>query len=279
MVNWFRGKESAYQCWGYGFDSWFRKIPQTRKWQPTPLFLRGKSHGQRFLVDYSPWGCKSVVCNLVSKQKQQIKRWLDHLAGHIYIYIYIYIYCFSFWGLFFSLKKNLQYYLWEGLYLTFCFADFYLPVMINRTPPNSSSSGPHISNHWDFSGSTSPENKLSGYSKHEEWGNFLFLLQMVEVSTKKLCTSLTDFQANLTLSSSPVHASFFPIPIPLAIFWLANQLDCVASAFIQPSSSPGRDFDSLEKTLMLGRIGQEEKAITEDEMVGWHHLLNGHGFG
>ena len=25
--------------------------------------------------------------------------------------------------------------------------------------------------------------------------------------------------------------------------------------------------------------GQEEKGTTEDEMVGWHHLLNGHGFG
>ena len=30
--------------------------------------------------------------------------------------------------------------------------------------------------------------------------------------------------------------------------------------------------DSFEKTLMLGEIGrQEEKGITEDEMVGWHH--------
>ena len=31
---------------------------------------------------------------------------------------------------------------------------------------------------------------------------------------------------------------------------------------------------------MLGRIGgQEEKGTTEDAMVGWHHQLNGHGFG
>ena len=30
--------------------------------------------------------------------------------------------------------------------------------------------------------------------------------------------------------------------------------------------------DSLEKTLMLGKIeGQEEKGTTEDELVGWHH--------
>ena len=38
--------------------------------------------------------------------------------------------------------------------------------------------------------------------------------------------------------------------------------------------------DSLEKTLMLGRIwGQEKKGTTEDEMAGWDHRLDGHGFG
>ena len=39
-----------------------------------------------------------------------------------------------------------------------------------------------------------------------------------------------------------------------------------------------RRVDSLEKTLMLGKTGQE-KGRTGDEMVGWHHRLNGHGFG
>ena len=40
-----------------------------------------------------------------------------------------------------------------------------------------------------------------------------------------------------------------------------------------------RRVDSLEKTLMLGGIwGQEEKGTTEDEMVGWHHRLDGHEF-
>ena len=45
-----------------------------------------------------------------------------------------------------------------------------------------------------------------------------------------------------------------------------------------------RRVDSLEKSLILGRIGggkdcgQEEKGTTEDEMVGWHHWLNGHEF-
>ena len=34
------------------------KIPWRRKWQPTPVFLPGKSHGQRSLVGYGPWGRK-----------------------------------------------------------------------------------------------------------------------------------------------------------------------------------------------------------------------------
>ena len=37
-------------------DPWVRKIPWRRKWQPTPVFLPGECHGQRSLVDYSPWG-------------------------------------------------------------------------------------------------------------------------------------------------------------------------------------------------------------------------------
>ena len=39
-----------------------------------------------------------------------------------------------------------------------------------------------------------------------------------------------------------------------------------------------RRADSFEKTLMLGKVEQEEKGATEDEMVGWHHRLNGHEF-
>ena len=34
--------------------------PWRRKWQPTPVFLPGKPHGQRSLVGYSPWGCKEL---------------------------------------------------------------------------------------------------------------------------------------------------------------------------------------------------------------------------
>ena len=32
------------------------RCPQRRKWQPTPAFLQVKSHGQKSLVGYRPWG-------------------------------------------------------------------------------------------------------------------------------------------------------------------------------------------------------------------------------
>ena len=52
------------------FDPWVGKIPWRRKWQPTPVFLPGKSNGQRSLAGYSPWGYKeSDTKHRVSKRK------------------------------------------------------------------------------------------------------------------------------------------------------------------------------------------------------------------
>ena len=52
-------KESTCQCKRCkrrGFDSWVRKIPWKRSWQPTVVFLPGESGGQGCLTGYSPWG-------------------------------------------------------------------------------------------------------------------------------------------------------------------------------------------------------------------------------
>ena len=46
------------RCKRLGFNPWVWKIPWKRKWKPTPVFLRGESHGQRGLVGYSPRGHK-----------------------------------------------------------------------------------------------------------------------------------------------------------------------------------------------------------------------------
>ena len=40
------------------------------KWQPTSVTLSGKSHGQRSLVGYSPWGHKRVRHDLATEQQQ-----------------------------------------------------------------------------------------------------------------------------------------------------------------------------------------------------------------
>ena len=52
------GKDPACQCKRCRFDAWVRKIPWSRKWRPTPVFLPENFHGQRSLVGYSPRGCK-----------------------------------------------------------------------------------------------------------------------------------------------------------------------------------------------------------------------------
>ena len=56
---WLRWKSVCPQ-WGRPeiFDPWAGKIPWRRKWQPTPVFLLGESHGRRSLVGYSPRGRK-----------------------------------------------------------------------------------------------------------------------------------------------------------------------------------------------------------------------------
>ena len=71
---WLSGKESACQCRRHGFDTWARRIPWRRKWQPTPVSLLGNSHRQRSLVDYSPRGHKGVRHDLGPKQQQQKRR-------------------------------------------------------------------------------------------------------------------------------------------------------------------------------------------------------------
>ena len=51
------GKESACSAGDPGSIPRSWKIPWRRGWEPAPVFLPGKSHRQRSLVGYSPWGC------------------------------------------------------------------------------------------------------------------------------------------------------------------------------------------------------------------------------
>ena len=54
-----------------GFHPWVRMIPLSRKWQPAPVFLLGKFHGQRSLALLQLMGWQRVGCNLMTQQQQQ----------------------------------------------------------------------------------------------------------------------------------------------------------------------------------------------------------------
>ena len=54
-------------------EMWVRSLgqadPPEKEWQPTLIFLPRKFHAQRSLVCYSPWSCKRVGHDLVTKQQ------------------------------------------------------------------------------------------------------------------------------------------------------------------------------------------------------------------
>ena len=52
------GKASAYSAGELDSIPGSGRSSGVGKWQPTPVLLPGKSHGQRSIVGYSPWGRK-----------------------------------------------------------------------------------------------------------------------------------------------------------------------------------------------------------------------------
>ena len=54
------------------FSPWVGKIPWRRKWQHTPVFLPGESHGKRSFVGYSSWGHKDL------DMAERLSRHVDH---------------------------------------------------------------------------------------------------------------------------------------------------------------------------------------------------------
>ena len=70
--RWCSGKESICQCRRCSFSPWVGKISWRREWQPIPVFLHGKAHGQRSLAGYSPWGRKRVRHNWATKQQHYL---------------------------------------------------------------------------------------------------------------------------------------------------------------------------------------------------------------
>ena len=88
-------------------------------------------------------------------------------------------------------------------------------------------------------------------------------LQMVTAALKLKDTCTLEIQQSILKEISP-GCSLEGLMLKLKLQYFAHLM---------------RRVDSLEKTLMLGGTGgQEEKGTTEDEMAGWHHLLDGRQF-
>ena len=80
LPGWLSSKESACQCRRCRrcrFDPWVGKTPWRRKWQPTPVSLSGKSHGQRSLAGHS----YGVVKTRLSPHALKLLLFALHLLG------------------------------------------------------------------------------------------------------------------------------------------------------------------------------------------------------
>ena len=71
LPTWLTGKGSACNVGDMGLIPGLGRFWR-RKWQPTPVFLPGESHGQRSLVGYHPWDHKRVGHSLATKQQKQL---------------------------------------------------------------------------------------------------------------------------------------------------------------------------------------------------------------
>ena len=106
------------------FDPWVRKIPWSRKWQPTPVFLPRESHRQRSMASWSPWGCKELdkterltlslslfsacTIQLCALNQVQVARKFQNpsqtqeamtVVSWIMVYLSIYLFCLQFLSL------------------------------------------------------------------------------------------------------------------------------------------------------------------------------------
>ena len=76
---WLSGKETTCQCRRCGFYSWVGKIPWRSKQQPTPVFLPGKSHGQRSLADHKESDMTERLNNNWTSARTHLSNYLRYM--------------------------------------------------------------------------------------------------------------------------------------------------------------------------------------------------------
>ena len=74
VAQWWRFHLSMQEM----FDPWLGKILWRRAWQPTPVFLPGKSHRQKNLMGYSTWGSQRVGQDPATEQAHWYVKYLPN---------------------------------------------------------------------------------------------------------------------------------------------------------------------------------------------------------
>ena len=86
---WLRWYSICLQCRRPRFDPWVGKIPWRRKWQPTPVFLPGKSHGRWSLVGYCSWSRKGLdTTEWLHFHSLYGNRWVLHTSSLTWVSCY-----------------------------------------------------------------------------------------------------------------------------------------------------------------------------------------------
>ena len=80
MAQWVKNLPAMQETQGTWVQLFDQDDPWRKKWQPIPVFLHGKFHGQRSLAGYSPKGCKESDMT-------------ERLSTYIYTHTHTHIYC------------------------------------------------------------------------------------------------------------------------------------------------------------------------------------------
>ena len=72
-----------YECGRPGFDLWMGKVPWRRKWQPTTIFLPGKSNGQRSLA-----GLQFMASHGVAKSQTPLSNFTHSLINWHFLFFF-----------------------------------------------------------------------------------------------------------------------------------------------------------------------------------------------
>ena len=275
---------------------WVGKIPWRRKWQPTPVFLPGKSHGQRSLVGCSPRGHKE----LDTTERLTLTYFL---WGAALPYL-------GFPGGASGVKNlpasegdlrdlgsipvlgrspgegngnPLQYFCLENLMDREAWRSAVCGVTKSRTslktlaPWKKSYDKPRqcIKKQRYYFTNKDPYNHSYDFSSSHVWmwelnhsegwalKNWCFWTVVLE-KTLESPLDCKEIQPVHPKGNQPwIFIGRTNVEAATPILWPPDAM----SWLIGKDSDAGRDW------------GQEEKGTTDDEMAGWHHRLNGHGFG